>query len=288
LERQRYRRAGPPQRPILLVCGSARSGTTLAAQVLVRNLRLSHLNNLMALFPRAPLTAAARFGGLVRPVTNHYVSFYGRTQGWAGHSDSLNLWDRWLGSDRTAVPDQISPAAQRSMAAFFGALEGETNRPVLCKNNALDASAHLVAEALPTARFVCILRSRESLAFSLLNARLEIHGTAEKPYGLAQDANRRSRDPVEDVCRQVLYHEELADMQQKRLGPERFLRVQFEDICNDPRRFVMRISQEVLGEPADMSSMDPALVPFTTSRRTQGEDLKARIRAAFERLDETL
>ena len=40
LERQRYRRAQPPRRPILLVCGSARSGTTLAAQILIRNLRL--------------------------------------------------------------------------------------------------------------------------------------------------------------------------------------------------------------------------------------------------------
>ena len=242
----------------------------------------------MALFPRAPLTAAATLRRFVTLVTNHYGSFYGRTQGWAGHSDALNLWDRWLGSDRTVIPNQISLAAQGSMAAFFGALEGQSDRPVLCKNNSLNASAHLVAEALPTARFVCLERSRESLALSLLMARLEIHGTACKSYGLGKATSRRSGDPVEDVCHQVFFHEELSDMQQKRIGPERFLRVQFEDICNDPRRFVLRISREMLGELAEVASMDPGLVPFTTSKRAQGEELRVRIRATFERLGERL
>jgi hypothetical protein len=268
----------------VLVCGSARSGTTLAAQILERNLGLSHLDNLMALFPRAPLTAAAKFRRHLAPVTDHYTSFYGRTAGWAGHSDMLNLWDRWLGSDRATVPAHISPAAQRSMAEFFGALDEQSERPILCKNNALNASAHLVADALPTARFICILRSRESLALSLLNARLQIHGTADKPYGLGQDASRRSSDAVEDVCRQVLFHEELAALQRKRLGPERFLCVPFEDICNDPRRFVMSVGREVLGETVDVAAMDPALVPFTTSRRAGGEELRLRIRSTFERL----
>ena len=283
-ERARYRRGGPPTRPILLVCGSARSGTTVAAQLLIRNLRLEYLDNFASLFPRSPLTARATLGRFVKRAPVGYRSFYGRVAGWSGPSDSLNLWDRWLGKDRSRAPGAIAPEAQRAMSAFFGALERETGRPVLCKNNALNACAHLVAQALPTARFICIERSRESLALSLLMARLEIHGDARVPYGLRPPDHREGDDPVEDVCRQVLHHEGLARLQSDRLGHERFLRARFEDICADPRRFVEFVGLRVLGEKPDFAATDPELGPFSTTPRPDTADLRQRIQAAFNRM----
>jgi sulfotransferase family protein len=283
-ERARYRRAAAPQRPILLVCGSARSGTTVAAQVLIRNLRLSYLDNFMSLFPRSPLTARAVFGRFVDEAPVGYQSFYGRTAGWSSPSDSLNLWDRWLGEDRTRAPGAIAPEAQAAMSAFFGALERETDRPLLCKNNALNVSAHLVAQALPTARFVCIERSRESLALSLLMARLEIHGDPRVPYGIASPDHRAADHPIEDVCRQVLYHESMVRWQAERLGQERFMRVRFEDVCRDPRAFVTAVGQRVLGETPDFDATDPELAPFSTTPRKDTEDLLRRIRGTFSRM----
>jgi hypothetical protein len=283
-ERARYRRAAAPTRPILIVCGSARSGTTVAAQVLIRNLRLSYLDNFMSLFQRAPLTARAALGRVVKKEPVTYESFYGRTAGWSAPSDSLNLWDRWLGKDRTRAPGAIDPEAQRAMSAFFGALEAQTERPLLCKNNALNASAHLVAQALPTARFICIERSREALALSLLMARIEIHGNPRVPYGLRGPDAHAGDDPIEDVCRQVLYHEALTRAQAERLGPERFIRVQFEEICRDPRGFVTAVGQRVLGESPDFASTDPELGPFTTTPRPDTADLRRRIQGTFNRM----
>jgi hypothetical protein len=251
-ERRRYRRSEPPRRPIVIVCGCARSGTTVAAQLLLHRLPLSYFSNLTSVFPRAPLTADSLFG---RPRETwgapNLHNFYGRTSGWSGPNDALYLWDRWLGSDRSRVPEQLAPEVPAEMNSFFGAREQQTGLPALAKVNALNVCAHLVAEAMPMARFVIIQRARGPHALSLLKARMEIHGRPDVPYGLMPPGFRPGGDPVEEVCRQVLYHEEIARRQHAALGGKRVQLVQLEDLCLEPQEFVERIGREFLRvEPA--------------------------------------
>jgi hypothetical protein len=170
------------------------------------------------------------------------------------------------------------------MVLFFGAMEQATGRPTLGKNNALNASAHLVAEVLPTARFICIVRSRIPLALSLLKARIDIHGESGVPYGLMPRDLRRGNDPIEDVCRQVLFHEALARQQLARLGPERFRLVRFEDVCSDPRGFVGTVGQAVLGQQADFARTHPDLTHFAAAVRSEDAALIARIQETFDRI----
>ncbi len=283
-EQRRYRRAAPPERPIVLVCGPARSGTTLAAQLLIRNLPVGYLDNLVSIFPRAPLIAMYRVGKHVLHKTVVYRSYYGRTDGWSAPNDALNLWDRWLGGDRSHVPDRLPEKQRSEMIAFFGALERQTGKPVVAKNNALNACAHLVAEALPTARFICLQRSRTSLALSLYKARMDIHGRPTVPYGLTSNDERSVDDAIEDVCRQVLYHEALAREQEARLGPERFMLVQYEDVCRDPRVFIERVGRGFLGVKPDFSKTDPELRAFNYGHRVGDGELLSRLRETFIRL----
>ena len=172
------------------------------------------------------------------------------------------------------------PRCRRSSARSSARL----GPPVVAKNNALNASAHLVAEALPTARFICLQRSRNSLALSLYRARMDIHGAATVPYGLTTQEARRPDDAVEDICRQVLYHEQLAREQQSRLGAERFMIVRYEDICGDPRGFVETVGRVFLGTIPDFEATDPTLRSFAVSHRTGDGELLASIRETFSRL----
>lgn len=284
-ERRMYRDAGAPTKPIVLVCGSARSGTSLAAQLLIRNLPVAFFDNLASVFPRSPLTARRMLGQRLHRSLVAYRSYYGRTSGWSAPNDALNLWDRWLGRDRSRAPERLDAKARAEMSSFFGAFERETGLPVVAKNNALNASAHLVAEALPTARFICLQRSRHSLALSLYRARLDIHGAATVPYGLTTRDARRPDDAVEDICRQVLFHERLAREQQSRLGAERFMIVRYEDICRDPRSFVVTVGRVFLDTIPDFEKTDPTLKSFAVGHRTSDAELLASIRETFNRLD---
>jgi hypothetical protein len=283
-ERRMVGHAAPPKLPILLVCGSARSGTSLAAQLLIRNLPVAYFDNLVSVFPRSPLVARRLFGRRMQRASLQYRSYYGRTAGWSAPNDALNLWDRWLGSDRSRVPAELGARVRAEMAAFFGALEGETGLPVVAKNNALNASAHLVGEALPTARFICLQRSRVSLALSLYRARLDIHGVATVPYGLTTGDARRPGDAVEDVCRQVLYHERVAREQQARMPAGRFMLVRYEDVCRDPRGFVENVGRIYLDATPDFAATDPDLESFAAGQRAGDGELLAKIRETFTRL----
>ena len=284
LEHRRYRRAPAPRLPLVFVCGPARSGTTLVAQVLMRNLPVAYFTNLTAVFPRSPLTAERLFGRLLPRRPPGYQSYYGKTRYWSGPSDALQLWDRWLGEDRTAIPEALAPPEQEAMRRFFGAFEAMTGRPLVAKNNSLNASAHLVAEVFPQARFLCLVRDRVALAASLLRARREIHGTDRVPYGLAQ-AQDRAADPLLDVCRQVLFHEALAAQQVERLGPERFRLVGYEAFCRDPLALVRRVGEEILGRAPEPDRLDPDLRGFDPRGRERLEpELRAALEANFERL----
>lgn len=283
-EHLRCRNSSPPRLPVIVVCGCARSGTTVAAQLLMHRLPVSHFTNLTSVFPRAPLTAEATIGRVLPKAASTLHNFYGRTSGWNGSNDGLYLWDRWLGSDRGRIPEALVPGAREAMAAFFGARERQMGCATLVKVNALNASAHLVADALPTARFICIERQPVEHALSLLYARMMMHGRPDIPYGLAPPLSGSGADPIEDVCRQVLFHEEIARRQLDRLGSERFRIERLEEICRRPDAFVERVGREMLGVgPArtDFELRPDFRLPAEGAEKRQ---IVARIEQAFERL----
>ncbi|MFN0113457.1 MAG: sulfotransferase family protein [Paracoccaceae bacterium] len=239
--------ADAPTGPLLFVTGPPRSGTTLLYQLIVRSLPVAYLTNLASLMPRS---AAAGAFPLTASIANRKVrleSYYGRTRALSGSSDGLEFWDAWVGPDRSAVPSAIPPEAARAMRRFFAVFEARSGRPVVCKNNNLLAYAHLVAEALPTAHFVCLTRDPLYLAQSLLKARRDIHGDEAVGYGIAGTGSAEPADPVDDVWRQVRFYDSLTADQRARIGPGRFSTVSYEHLCEDPAGTVGKLAAAVFG-----------------------------------------
>lgn len=249
--------AGAKRQPLLFICGPPRSGTTVVYQTLVNHLPVAYFSNLTALFPRSPLSAHRLLERFVpRPRQAAYRSYYGRTTGLAGTNDALHLWDRWLGADRSHAPASIPAQQQQAMQAFFAACSQSFRRPLINKNNNLNATAHLVAESLPEARFLCLTRNRRDLAQSLFRARQEIHGAADQPYGLA-DSSSDGVDPIASVCEQVDLFEKLASQQREHLG-DRFQIVEYEAFCRDPGTLVRRVARELFGDESRVRTPIPA------------------------------
>jgi Sulfotransferase family len=279
-ERQRYRGATVPERPSIFVCGPPRSGTTLLFQVLAATLPVAYFNNLTALFPRSPITANAWFGGRLRFSSEEFRSYYGRAKGLGAPNDALYLWDRWIGKNRRRVPGAIDPGSQEAMRRFFGAFERFSRRPLVAKNNNLNGYAHLVADVLPRAIFVCMSRDPLYLAQALYIARRDIHGDERVAYGIDETAGDagRDRDPVDDVCRQVLFHQRLQAEQRAKIGPVRFRIVSYEGFCADPGTTIRELAR-LLGVAPDEERMPG---PFKESRSPRLEA------ATLERMERTL
>lgn len=243
LERREYERASEPQQPIILVVGPPRSGTTLVAQYLINTFNVCYLNNLTSLFPRSPIIINKLLGKLVAALREgEYDAFYGKSSGVLGVNDALYIWDRWLGREREQVPDSLEPGAEGGMKRFFGALQSLYRLPVVNKVNRLNTCAHLVSRVLPNARFLCLQRDPVMLAQSLYIARRDIVGDMSVAYGVQHpDA---VEDPVEDVCRQVLFHEEQARGQQRLLGDETFTVFSYEGFCKNPLGLICFLDRE--------------------------------------------
>ncbi|NJO34391.1 MAG: hypothetical protein HC869_15945, partial [Rhodospirillales bacterium] len=100
-EKDAYGRYEQPQRPMALVCGPSRSGTSVVTAALIRTLPVGYVNNLMAAFPRSPLAANRLFRMRLNNQKVGLKTYYGRTSGFGAQNDGLFLWDRWFGEDRT-------------------------------------------------------------------------------------------------------------------------------------------------------------------------------------------
>jgi hypothetical protein len=269
------------QRPLIFVCGAPRSGTTVVYQTLVSHLPVAYFSNLTALFPRSPLTAHRLFARLTEKPVAAYQNFYGRTQGLSGTNDALFLWDRWLGSDRAVAPQAIDADRGRAMTSFFAACDREFARPLVNKNNCLNLSAHLVAELLPQATFLCVTRDVRRLAKSLYRARCDIHGRPDAAYGIdAPGVTAATSDAVASVCSQARFYERVNLQQRDRLGAERFWLVPYEDFCQDPGALVRRVAEIVLGDERLLEGRPPASFAASTGDRVSAE-VGARIDAVL-------
>jgi hypothetical protein len=279
-ERARLEHAGPPEKPILFVVGPPRSGTTLVAQTLIRALPVAYLTNLTGVFPRSPITAGRLLHARLENERVQPRSHYGRTSRLYGPNDALQLWDRWIGNDRTQIPSELGAAERSAMVRFFGAYEAAHGAPILAKNNSLNLYAALVGEALPTARFVCLRREPVFLAQSLLQARRHIHGSAAVPYGPHSPRRDAALNPVEDVCAQIRFHEETAERQQRALGAERFRFLSYEAFCDDPAGLALEMSELLALAVAPGAAPTPLRA---SRRRTLPPDEFAQLERAVER-----
>lgn len=235
-EQEAYTSATDDRYPIILVCGPPRSGTTLVAQYLINNLDVCYLNNLTSIFPRSPVYANRVFGRFVRLKPGDFSAFYGKSRGLSGANDALYIWDRWLGADRESVPDSLVDETGEGMRRFFSALGALYQKPIVNKVNRLNTCAHLVANELPEARFICVRREPLHLAQSLYVARGKIMGSYESPYGVQHAPT--STDAVEDVCLQVVFHERHIRQQRAILGDDRFVVLSYEEFCQRPAELI--------------------------------------------------
>ncbi len=287
-ERARYRNAALPQRPLIFVCGAPRTGTTLTTQVLIHHLPVTYINNITSIFSRAPITASL---ALCKPVHNRAIgfnSYYGKSNGFAAPNDALYLWDRWFGKDRSVIPTKLGHEEQQAMIQFFAAYEEAFERPLVTKNNNLNTYAALVADLLENAYFICMTREPIYHAQALLRARRDIHGDESLAYGIKQPSGGEPESVVEDVCRQTLFHAQMIQEQQARIGSKRFWIVPYEEFCAAPDALVQRVAEEILGEQIDSAALRENLPPFQHTNRVNIEpQLFAQLQQTLSQLELT-
>jgi Sulfotransferase family len=287
-EQRIYARAPAPELPIIFVCGPGRSGTSVMAQVLIRQLPVTYFSNVVGLFPRSPLIATRIMSFALEQRRVSFRSFYGKSRGLSEPNDAMGIWDRWFPGDRNRLPDPPGTAALEAMKRFFGAWQEAWHTPIVAKNNRLYAYGEHVARALPMAHFICLVRDPVYLAQSQLLARQLLRGRLDEPYGILTpeyEAQSQRGRPAEDACAQVAADRAVAERTRASIGPSRFWMVSYERFCADPNALLERLSREVLGQPFTPLTDAERESIRVSARRILDEPLFAGVVSACEQLE---
>jgi hypothetical protein len=146
----------------------------------------------------------------------------------------------------------------------------------------MNVFADVIASALPNALIICLRRSPEFLAQSLIQARRDIHGSASHGYGVRDPAKVADEsDTIASVCQQVSFLERRALAMAASLGSERFWLIDYEDFCREPGKLVSELSAR-LGIPMLASGMhiDPIATHNVVRDPSELELIRAGVKAA--------
>ncbi|MCL4289635.1 MAG: sulfotransferase [Thermoleophilia bacterium] len=224
------------QAPVFIV-GAPRSGSTLLYQLMVERFDVAYLSNLHCRLHGAPALVERAVRALPAP-GSAFTSRYGNTDGARAPSECLQYWYRFFRRSPQHVPlAAADPARLRALRASLRALGRAARRPLVLKNLVSSLRLEPLGATLPEAVFVVATRDPLDNARSILAARRDIHGDYSRWWSVEPPAiaELRALPPEAQAVEQIRHVEDLIRAGCDRLGPERFLRVRYEDLCDDPR-----------------------------------------------------
>ena len=267
-ERRLRQTAVVDDRPVILVVGAPRSGTTLVYQTLARYMDVTYFSNLTSLFPDAPLAGTKIFRWLPRRKTADFRNFYGQTAGLSGPNDGFSVWNQWLGDDRYVPRTDLTADEQHSMRRFFSVWCAVFGRPFLNKNNRNAGCLELLSRAIPQSSIVVVRRNPLLVAQSLIHARQQVQGNKSVGWGLHSHSSDMTADPlayVDDVCDQVLRIETELDEQLKHVPQNRIVEFTYEGFCEAPDSTLRWIASRISGVRLKEDLIQWELRPFEVS-----------------------
>jgi hypothetical protein len=257
--------AATSERPMLLIVGGPRTGSTLIYQSICQQLDVSYLDNLTAAFPRSPITFARLARRPMRPPAR-VENFYGNTSGISGPNDGFDLWNRWQGEDRYRVDVELMTRSADDMRRFFSAWSDEFSGPFVNKNNRQVSIVPELAEVLPNAVFLLIRRDPMMTAQSLLVARELVQGSRTAAWGALGEDSDDEAGAVRVVARQIAAIERHLDRATDALPADRVIETTYEKFCVDATGVLGRIGERIGARPRPDRHPLPELAASTTVR----------------------
>lgn len=229
-----------PDKPVLFVTGSPRSGTTFMAQCVSRYLDVDYVDGLAAKFWRAPL-----FGmRLSRMIfkggrASGFESEFGRAQSSDIHSFHY-FWMGQLGLD--TVDDLFSPCESRGVDwadinAHLAAMQTVRGRALAFKGYYPSYFMVDFVRHVPGSVFILIDRDPLEQAMSIHNARLSYNGEPRSWWSMQPPGvlDLVDRSPEEQIAGQIAGLAEFFQGQVEAMGPQApVVRVCYEAMVADP------------------------------------------------------
>jgi len=286
-EKRKLKNPTDSDKPIILVLGGSRSGTTLLYQTLAHYLDVSYISNFTASFERSPITAFRLFERFIPKPRKSFQNYFGSVKGLGGPNDAFFLWNRWLGEDRNHVPARISEESKSNMKTFFNAWFEATKKPFLNKNNRNSICAPMFDALFPNILFVEIHRDPIFVAQSILLSRRTVQGSGKIGWGLLSVDSENSDDPlahIDDICNQVFQVEEQLAKNREKIDPNKYIRISYEEFCQNPGGLVKTVGSKALKQKTHSKELENLQFSTASNGQRLNDEEFNRVKEAINKL----
>jgi LPS sulfotransferase NodH len=221
------------ERPVMLIVGHQRSGSTLVSQYVCAALDVGYPSNITARFWRAPLVGIALQRSLAQQLGSAATTFQselGTTAGLLDPHEFSYFWNEWF-------PGETRCRDEHGFYRVVANMERAFDRPMVFKNNFNSLRIGLLARLLPTALFVVVRRDLVDVGCSTLDARRRRYGDDTTWFGVrppgCEDLEQLS--PVQQVAAQLHATEAALAEGLAGLPPARRIEIAYDSFCADPR-----------------------------------------------------
>ena len=283
VQKQVNREFEVPQKPIGLILGSPRSGTTVLLQFFAACQTFSYPTNVLSRFAYAPYVGALIQKMLFDPEYDYlselgdiqsyriYTSDLGKSKGMLGASEFFHFWRKYIPRylpehiDETELENVDFADLSRSLASVESAL----GKPLVTKGLFLQYNLATFYERMPYLFFVRIVREPIYVMQSIWFSRLENYGSKEAWFSVKPREFKylAKLDVYHQIAGQVYYTERAIEEGLAQIPEDRHIRTDYEGFCSNPRSLYMKMVDRYLALGCELDDCYNGPEEFKSSRQ---------------------
>jgi len=236
--------------PMIFVVAPPRSGSTLTYQILNRGTRSLYLSNLWNLLYALPYIG----GKYTKDVSKKkdFKSDRGLVSGLSGESEGMRFWSYWMGQDLEERENIVPEKRLKYIRSVFSTLLRK-DKPMISGYLGHAFSVDFLRKNFPGCIFVYLKRDEMSNIYSIIRTYKDFEKTRKnfnwmslKPIGWQDNIE-------EEVTDKVLWqYKSIKQKIESEISEEDTIIVNYEDICNNPHKFLKQIKEFAKGHDIDL------------------------------------
>jgi hypothetical protein len=269
--------------PVVLIVGSARSGTTLLTQILSASGAFAYPSNLMTRFAYAPYIGAriqqllldSKFDyrgelGDIRSSIN-YSSILGRSKGALAVNEFFHFWRRFLPYfDPQFIPkNMLNKIKMSSLRAELASIESVFDLPFMGKGMMLQFNIPYFVKALPKLFIINIKRDPLYVMQSIYKSRMKYYGNINLWWSVKPSEYNwiKNMDPIDQIAGQVYFTEKGINKGLKAIDSKCYMSITYDQVCNDPVGIFTQLSKKLYNYGYKLSSKYDGKKSFKISKK---------------------
>ena len=227
--------------PIIFIISPPRSGSTITYQILNRATRSLYLSNIWNLLYALPFIG----GKYTKDMSTNkdFKSDRGLVSGLSGESEGMKFWNYWMGQDLEERENIVPEKRLKYLKSVFSTLLTK-DKPMISSYLGHAFSVDFLRKNFPGCMFVYLKRDEISNIYSMIRTykefdknRKNFNWMSLKPIGWKDNIE-------EEVTDKVLWqYKSIKQKIESEISEEDTIIVDYEDICNNPHKFLKQIQE---------------------------------------------